>query len=135
MLNSGFRDTGYEFHWEPDFAPASAADEFWAAAFQRFGGTVVITGDKNIARRPHQLIAFRECGLTCFFCGSTWSRFDLAFKVGHIIRWWPVIRSQVEANTPEKSWWLPGGMNGELKEVRLSQDAVDAAAKVRASQA
>jgi hypothetical protein len=120
MLNSGFGDTGYEFHWEPDLAPASSADEFWAVAFQRFGGNVVITGDKNIARRPHQMLAFRECQLTCFFIGSTWSNLDLAFKVAHLMRWWPEIRTQLEREGHGKCWWVPGGLRGEFKEVNLS---------------
>jgi hypothetical protein len=119
MLSSGFGDTGYEFHWEPDLAPASAADEFWAVAFQRFGGNVVITGDKNIARRPHQMLAFRDCGLTCFFIGSTWSGLDLAFKVAHVMRWWPIIRTYIEQQPPKTSWWVPGGLRGDFKEVKL----------------
>lgn len=129
MLNRGFKDTGYEFHWEPTLAPASAADEFWAEAFRRFGGTVVITGDKNIARRPHQMLAFRECGLTCFFIGSTWSSLDLTFKVAHLVRWWPVIRTYIETESPQKSWWVPGALRGEFKEVNLDAYVKKQAAK------
>ncbi|MFN4311711.1 MAG: hypothetical protein ACK4FK_14095 [Ferrovibrio sp.] len=116
MLNSGFKDTGYEFHWEPSFAPASAEDEFWAAAFQRFGGSVVITGDKNIAKRPHQIAAFRKCGLVGFFCTHKWSEFDLAYKCGHLIKWWPEMRTIIERGD-KKCWWVPGGLRGEFKEV------------------
>lgn len=120
MLNSGFRDTGYEFHWEPTFAPASAPDEFWAAAFQRFGGTIAITGDKNIAKRPHQMLAFHDCGLTCFFIAQAWGGLDLTFKCAHIIRWWPDIRTQIESTSSQQSWWVPGGLRGKFKEVNIS---------------
>lgn len=119
MLRGGFGDTGYEFHWEPDFASASAEDEFWASAFQRFGGNVVITADKNIARRPHQMLAFQQCGLQCFFIGSTWSRLDMAFKAAHMMRWWPVIRTHIETEPPTRSWWVPGELRGEFREVKL----------------
>lgn len=93
MLNSGFKSNGFEFHWEPSFAPASATDEFWATAFKRFGGTVIITGDKNIARRPHQIHAFCACDLICFFCDRHWSQQDLAYQCAHLIRWWPTVQA------------------------------------------
>ncbi|RVU12226.1 hypothetical protein EOS93_06045 [Rhizobium sp. RMa-01] len=118
MLNSGFGGTSYEFHWEPDFAPANSPDEFWAIAFQRFGGSVIITGDKNIAKRPHQINAFRQCGLVGFFCSKTWNEFDLAYKCAHLIRWWPVIQAKIEEGYGA-SWWLPGGLSGDFKEVRV----------------
>lgn len=60
MLQSGFGDQGYEFLWEPNFAPAEAADESWAASFSRFGGEVVLSADKNIARRPHQILGSKR---------------------------------------------------------------------------
>lgn len=119
MLNAGFKDAGYEFYWEPEFAPPDSTDEFWAAAFQRFGGSVVITGDKNIGRRPHQMLAFQQCQLTCFFCGGSWSGMDLAFKCGHLIRWWPEIRAIIERSEEQKSWWIPAGMQGAFKEVQV----------------
>ncbi|MDF1734932.1 MAG: hypothetical protein P1U37_06575 [Minwuia sp.] len=117
MLNSGFRDQGYEFHWEPSFASSSAEDEFWAAAFTRFGGQVVLTGDKNIARRPHQIAAFREHGLIGFYCARTWAQSDLAYKSAHLIRWWPTIHEMIAEAKPGDAWWVPMGLRGEFKKV------------------
>jgi hypothetical protein len=110
MLNSGFGDTGYEFVWEPDFAPANAEDEFWAVAFKRFGGAVVISGDKNIAKRPHQISAFRENGLISFFMLKTWASMDLTFKAGHTIAWWPRIQSHLAQCRAGDSFWVPMAM-------------------------
>jgi hypothetical protein len=119
MLNSGFKSNGFEFHWEPSFAPASATDEFWATAFKRFGGTVIITGDKNIARRPHQIHAFCACDLICFFCDRHWSQQDLAYQCAHLIRWWPTVQDTLQTAKPKDCWWLPMGLRGELKKVQV----------------
>lgn len=119
MLNGGFQNAGFEFHWEPDFAPADATDEFWAVAFQRFGGSVIISGDKNIAKRPHQIKAFCDCNLICFFCTGTWSQNDLPFQTGHLIRWWPEMQAILQTAKPKDCWWLPVGMRGEFKKVEV----------------
>jgi hypothetical protein len=107
MLNSGFGDTGYEFVWEPEFAPANADDEFWAVAFKRFGGAIVIFGDKNIAKRPHQIAAFRDSGLISFFMLHGWSNMDLTFKAAHTISWWPKIQAHLAQCQPGDSFWVP----------------------------
>ena len=73
MLTTGFGDQGFEFIYESDFAPADAPDEHWAVAFKRFGGRIVHSADKNIAKKPHQIMAFKENGLICFFLESRWS--------------------------------------------------------------
>src|SRR5947207_11247735 len=86
---------GFDFIWEPDFASSSAEDETWAVAFRRFGGEVVITGDKAIARRPHQIMAFKESGLICFFCQKAWAEQDLTFQAVHLCMWWPRIQQQL----------------------------------------
>ena len=67
MLQSAFGDQGFEFIWEPQFDVATAKDEHWAVSFSRFGGELVISGDRNIGKRPHQIAAFMDCKLVCFF--------------------------------------------------------------------
>jgi hypothetical protein len=107
MLNSGFRDQGYEFIWEPEFAAPNAEDEHWATAFRRFGGSIVITGDKNIAKRPHQIKAFQDNELICFFCERTWSSFDMTFKCSHLLMWWMRIQKILPEAKPRDCWWIP----------------------------
>jgi hypothetical protein len=107
MLNSGFRDQGFEFVWEPDFASRSATDEHWATAFRLFGGEIAITGDKNIAKRPHQILAFQENDLICFFCKHDWARQDLTFKCAHVLMWWMRIQVVLETAQPRDCWWIP----------------------------
>lgn len=107
LLNTGFGDQGFEFIFESDFAPAPATDEFWAAAFRRFGGQIVLSGDKNIAKRPHQILAFQENDLICFFCDRRWASTDGAYKLAHLIYWWPRVQAQIDRSKPRDCWWIP----------------------------
>lgn len=120
LLRTGFADQGFEFIYEKEFAPGNASDEFWAVAFKRFGGAVVISGDKNIAKRPHQILAFKENDLIGFFCESRWAGMDGAYKVAHLIYWWPRIQAQIEKSKPRDCWWVPVAIKpGEFRKVEL----------------
>ena len=107
LLQTGFGDLGYEFIYEAEFAAANAADEFWAGAFRRFGGAVILSADKNIGRRLHQIRAFQENDLICFFCDSRWAGTDLAFKLAHMVYWWPHIHQHLANCEPRDCWWIP----------------------------
>jgi hypothetical protein len=120
MLRSGFGDHGFEFLWEPDFAAANAPDEAWSAAFRRFGGEIVISGDKNLAKRPHQILAFMETGLVGFFLDRKWSGQDMTFKAAHLIMWWPRIQGHLAACKARDCWWVPMGLRtGDFTRVQL----------------
>jgi len=122
MLQSGFGDQGFEFLWEPNFAAANAKDEAWTAAFRRFGGQLVITGDKNLAKRPHQILAFMESGLIGFFFERRWANHDLPFKAAHMMIWWPRIQSKFGECKPRECWWVPGILGGgDFRRAELPQ--------------
>lgn len=130
MLQTGFGDQGYEFLHEPEFAVANAADEFWALAFKRFGGQIVLSGDKNIAKRPNQILAFKENDLICFFCESRWSEQDHIFKVAHLVYWWPRIQEHLATCQPKDCWWVPMAIHrSDFREVKLPSNVLDKARK------
>lgn len=130
MLQTGFGDHGYEFLYVTEFASASSDDEFWASAFRRFGGSIVIAGDKNIARRPHQIEAFKENDLICFFCDKRWASCDGTYKVAHIVYWWPRIENQLQLSKPKDCWWVPMAIAAkEFRKVELPDHAKKKAAK------
>lgn len=132
MLNTGYGSQGFEFVYESEFAGARAEDEFWATVFRKFGGEVVLSGDKNIAKKLHQVIAFKQNDLICFFCGQRWSNTDVAFKVAHMIYWWPRIQAHLEHCKPGDCFWVPMGIRpGEFRKVTLPPDVEAAAAKAR----
>jgi hypothetical protein len=107
MLNTGYGSQGFEFVYETEFAAARDEDEFWATAFRRFGGEVILSGDKNIAKKPHQIIAFKENELICFFFDKRWANQDVTFQVAHMMFWWPRIQTQLDTCNPRDCWWVP----------------------------
>jgi hypothetical protein len=120
MLETGFAELGYEFIHEPDFAPRTAEDEHWALAFRRFGGEIVVSADKNIAKRPHQIVAFKDNNLICFFCEKTWSQRDHTFKAAHRVYWWPRIHAHLGNCKSKDCWWVPMGIGPlEFREVKV----------------
>jgi len=133
LLQTGFGDQGYEFIYETRFAPANAEDEFWAVAFRRFGGSVVLSADKNIGRRLHQIRAFQENELICFFCEDKWASMDGAFKAAHLMYWWPAIHLHLDTCKPRDCWWIPMPIApGKFRKIEIPDDAE---AKAKAKQA
>ena len=134
LLNTGFGDQGFEFSSVTSFAAGSSADEVWAAAFRRFGGQVVLSGDKHIAKRPHQILAFQENDLICFFCDRRWSSADLSYKVAHIMYWWPAIQAHLDKCKPRDCWWVPMPVSrAEFRKVELPTHAAKKARAARKS--
>lgn len=129
MLQSGFGDQGFEFLWEPDFETASADDEIWIESFRRFGGHVIISGDPNIGKRPHQIVAVKSNNIVSFFIQKQWSRKDLVFKAAHLIHWWPRIQDQYFKSSPRDAWWVPAtlGAKSGFKKIELPKDVEEAA--------
>ena len=132
VLQTGFGDQGFEFIWEPEFAAATADDEVWADAFKRFGGQVVLSGDKNIAKRPHQMIAFQDNDFICFFCDRLWNNQDLTFKVAHLVYWWPRIQEKLADSVPRDCWWVPMGIRPlPFRKVEIPAHVLQQARKAR----
>lgn len=124
LLKAGFADQGYEFFWEPEFASPKATDEFWADAFRRFGGEIVISADKMIACRPHQIGAFEQNGLKSFFLGSRWQPTTMRYKAAHLMFWWPKIATVARQEPPGRSFWVPIEMvDKSLKRAEVPHDA------------
>jgi PIN like domain len=132
LLNTGFGSQGFEFVYETEFAAARDEDAFWATAFRRFGGEVVLSGDKQIAKKPHQIIAFKENELICFFCDKRWGNQDVIYQVAHMMFWWPRIQTQIEICKPRDCWWVPMAIrHDQFRKVELPADVEAAAAEAR----
>lgn len=129
LLRAAFQDQGFEFMWEPDFAPANAQDEHWLDAFARFGGEVVLSADKNIARRPHQLIAVQQAGLKGYFFDNRWAQHDGPYKAAHLMLWWPRIATHARFSKPGDCVWVPAPLHA--KEFRVIRSPRPQAIRVR----
>jgi hypothetical protein len=115
-----------DFLWVPDIVPANTEDIFWAPVFRKKGGRVIISGDKEIAKRPHQIIAFQQNELICFFMEPPWSsNYRLNAKAASLIYWWPAIATQIEKSSLGDVWQVPLGWKiGEMKSLRIPEEAL-----------
>lgn len=114
-----------EFVYIPELVPANTQDEFWADEFRRVGGRITISADRNIAKRPHQILAFQQNELICFFLSSRWSETRLNVKAAHLIYWWPMIEKKIEESSVGDVWQIPAGFTGgDMKNLRIPDDAI-----------
>lgn len=94
----------YEFIPVRDLVPARTEDEMWADNFKRFGGFVVLSGDVNIAKRPHQAAAFIDNGFVSFFPSGSWGRLLMHCQAAHLIHSWPRAAKIIEKGVRGACW-------------------------------
>jgi hypothetical protein len=107
VLGELYADRGFEFVNVTDFAPAPTDDEIWADAFKRFGGSIVISGNKKIGAKPHQALAFIENGFASFFMMGKWSMMKGHLKAAHLAFWWPTIERKVRDGAEGRCYKVP----------------------------
>lgn len=130
MLNAGYGDKGYEFVFIADLTGHGAEDEFWAERFKRFGGEIVLSADKNIAKNPYKLKAFQDNDLICFFMQPLWSNRPGHYKLAHAVYWWHWIDKYLVSCQPKDCWQVPLPLNGsdaEFKKLQVPDDVMRAA--------
>jgi PIN like domain len=107
VLNSLYGDKGFEFFPVTAFAAANSSDDHWADAFKRFGGHITLSGDAQIAYKPHKVLSFIDNGFMSFFFASPWHRSPGYVKAAHTIYWWPTIAQKAAAGETGRCWRVP----------------------------
>ena len=115
-LDSLYGHQGFEFLHLQQFVAGNTPDVVWADSYKRFGGRLVISGDTNIAYRPHEAIAFIDNELISFFPSESWSGLKMAAKSALLIYYWPLIAKKIESIDFGSCWKMPVFIqNGELR--------------------
>lgn len=128
VLDAAYGDKGYEFIYVADIAGTGAKDEFWAERFRKFGGEIVLSADKNIAKKAHKLLAFQENGLICFFMAPLWSNRPGHFKLCHVVNWWHWIDRKLAECAKGDCWQVPLTLTGaEFKRLEVPKHVLDKA--------
>ena len=104
VLKSLYGHHNFEFIHLRDLVKGNTPDDQWAQNYAKFGGHVVISGDTNIAYRPHLAVAFIDNQFTCFFPCGDWSRLQGAQKAAAIVHWWPMI-AEILPNCKTGTLW------------------------------
>jgi predicted nuclease of predicted toxin-antitoxin system len=72
-----------------DLVGSGALDTTWIAAAAQEIDPVVVSGDRRMLTREHELRALRAHNLTTFILGPGWSDRTFWDKAWLLTRWWP----------------------------------------------
>jgi hypothetical protein len=132
-MNLLYGDRGFEFIHVTQMGLATAEDEVWANAFMKFGGKIAISADRNIAKKPHKLLAFSESKLKAYFMLNPWSRQKLNYKAAHLVYWWSAIEKHLSVCVEGECWEVPFAIKGaEFKPLKVPDVVIQ---KILASKA
>ena len=121
---------GFELTHVRDFHAARTADETWIPRFAAENGQVILSADRKMLGRPHQLAAIAEGDLIAVFLSAQWAEARRNVQAASILWWWPKIELTIKSATPQQCFRVPWDFKGEtLEELRV--DFVKAAASRR----
>jgi len=79
---------------------ASCSDAEWLIALGQEGDWSVITADKNILKRPHEVQALRESKVRLFLLHPKWLSMSFWDQASLMVRWFPTLQD-ASASHPE----------------------------------
>jgi PIN like domain len=77
-------------HLKDRFA-ANTPDETWMAVLARESGWIIISGDLQIRKNPHEVQAWRAAGHTTFFLKSGWINYSFWVQAYKFVKCFPDI--------------------------------------------
>jgi hypothetical protein len=111
-----------EFCSARKYAPTKKPDTDipWIEAFAADGGTVLISGERQMRSIPEVQAGIRETGVISFYAPPSWNRFDMARRVAFILAWWERIVEKAKDSKPGDAWIIPLGWGtGEFRRVKV----------------
>lgn len=90
-----------------DDNPARTADETWLPAFAADNGKAILTGDANMLKRPHQILAVQDSGFVCFMLSYQWTIARLHQQTANILWQWPKIEQALDGASPGDCYPVP----------------------------
>jgi PIN like domain len=125
------RATGnFTIHSARDYAPkptdldyVKGSDVPWVTRFARDGVKVIISGDVNMRRLPHEKLALYQNNFIVFFFETQWNEWLFFRKSALLLFWWPKIVDKIRTGKPRTFWIIPCDwkIDGELKDASLGQ--------------
>ncbi|MBS4046130.1 MAG: DUF5615 family PIN-like protein [Alphaproteobacteria bacterium] len=98
---------GWEISHVRDVHDARTADETWIPRFAREGGQVILSGDRKMLARPHQIKAIAESGVIGVFLSSQWAQAQRHIQAAHLIHCWPEIERALLESKERDCWKVP----------------------------
>ena len=102
---------------DPDYDKNNDAP--WIRRFAADGGSVIISGDTNMRRQPHERLALVQQGMVTIFFEPKWSKWVFFRKCALLLNWWPAIAKTAKAAKPGSFWRVPANweLDGKLHPV------------------
>lgn len=113
---------GLEVEKARDYAPSPSDCDYlkgndvpWIRRFSRAGGKVIISGDAEMMRQPHERLALIEEKMIVIFFQSKWSQWRFYRKCAFIFCWWPRIIEVVKNADDATFWRVPSSFAEDAK--------------------
>ena len=103
-------------HLKDEF-PADTPDVQWMQALARHSGLVIISGDVNISRNPHEVRAWKEAGHTIFFLRNGWTHIQLWEQAAKLFHIFPDIVKRARKAKQGAGFMVP--VRGAIEEIKL----------------
>lgn len=105
-----------------DKFPADAKDADWMPALARESDWIILSGDVNISRNPHEVRAWQAAGHTIFFLKRGWTNIPLWEQAAKLFHLFPEIMKKAEKAKRGAGFLVP--LKGEHRGTQaLSQPA------------
>ncbi len=94
----------------------TTSDVDWMRALGTEGDWVVITSDIRITKNKHEVLAWKESGLTVFFLKNAWLKMTFWPQAAQIVKTWPNIKKLAQRYPTAHRFLVPvsGNKIGEL---------------------
>jgi hypothetical protein len=74
-----------------DFFGAGTSDTKWIREVGEDGGWAIVSGDRRMLTREHELLALRQWRLTTFILAAGWKNMKFWDRAWLLVRWWPQV--------------------------------------------
>ncbi len=100
-------DRDYKVVHLKDRFPRNISDIEWFRALGEEGNWIIVSGDTQISKRPHEREVWRQAGFTTFFLAKGWMNQGVWNQAWRMVRWWPAIVDMSVRVRPGAAFEIP----------------------------
>jgi hypothetical protein len=101
---------------------ARKSDSPWIRRFAKDGGKIILSGDMNMLKRPHERLALIEEKMIVVFFSGGWDNLRFFQKSAFVLNWWPVIADTAKKAEPATFWRVPSKWDAGLPLMSVPTD-------------
>lgn len=126
-----------------DYAPKPSDADYlkgndvpWIKRYSNAGGQIIISGDTDMMREPHERLALIEEGMIVVFFTGRWGNWKFFRQCALLLCWWPKIVKAVKTAEKGTFWRIPPHFSedGEIEQISMVDKKLLKIARQRAAQ-